>query len=175
MCKEPSSGKSHHPISKLERTFRSFHISSKCTHPAAPIRHSRSTRDAVEARDISRKRCLRQRHCTIAPAGGNLSHLHSRARWHGQDVSSSRRCRIACYQGTVSQWKLRLGTFYFACIEATSATLFLEILYIQLQVPGDNQVTLEKIISELDASKTPRLILLDNFETPWNAPGRTQK
>jgi len=61
------------------------------------------------------------------------------------------------------------------CIEATSATLFLEILYTQLQVPGDNQVTLEKIISELDASKAPRLILLDNFETPWNAPGGTQK
>jgi tetratricopeptide (TPR) repeat protein len=63
------------------------------------------------------------------------------------------------------------------CIEATSATLFLEILYIQLQVPGDGdkQVTLEKIMSELDASKKPRLILLDNFETPWNAPGRTQK
>jgi hypothetical protein len=61
------------------------------------------------------------------------------------------------------------------CIEATSATLFLDILYIQLQVPGDNQATLEKIISELDGSKEPRLILLDNFETPWNAPGRTQK
>ena len=28
------------------------------------------------------------------------------------------------------------------CIEATSATLLLEILYIQLQVPGDKQVTL---------------------------------
>ena len=52
------------------------------------------------------------------------------------------------------------------CIEATSATLFLEILCIQLQVPGDKQVTLEKIFSELDASKQPRLILLDNFETP---------
>jgi hypothetical protein len=61
------------------------------------------------------------------------------------------------------------------CIEATSATLLLEILYIQLQVPGDKQVTLEKIISELDASKKPHLILLDNFETPWNAPGGTQK
>jgi tetratricopeptide (TPR) repeat protein len=62
------------------------------------------------------------------------------------------------------------------CIEATSAALFLEILYTQLQVPedGDKQVTLEKIISELDASKEPRLILLDNFETPWNAPGETQ-
>ena len=63
------------------------------------------------------------------------------------------------------------------CIEATSATLLLEILYIQLQVPedGDKQVTLDKIISELDGLKQPRLILLDNFETPWNAPGGTQK
>ena len=63
------------------------------------------------------------------------------------------------------------------CIEATSATLLLEILYTQLQVSGegDNQVTLAKIISELDASKQRRLILLDNFETPWNAPGRIQK
>lgn len=45
------------------------------------------------------------------------------------------------------------------CIEATSPTLLLEILYIQLRVPGDREVTLERIISELDASKDPRLIL----------------
>ena len=61
------------------------------------------------------------------------------------------------------------------CIEAMSATLLLEILYTQLQVPGDKQVTLEKITSELDTLKQPHLILLDNFETPWNVPGRTQK
>ena len=61
------------------------------------------------------------------------------------------------------------------CIEATSAMLLLEILYIQLQVLGDKQVTLEKIISELNTSKQPRLILLDNFATPWSAPGGTQK
>ena len=54
------------------------------------------------------------------------------------------------------------------CIEATSATLLLEILSIQLQVPGDKQVTLEKIISELNTLKHPRLIVVDNFETPWN-------
>jgi len=60
------------------------------------------------------------------------------------------------------------------CIEATSATLLLEILYIQLQVPGGKQVTLEKIITHLNASTQPCLLLLDNFETPWNAPG-TQK
>ena len=63
------------------------------------------------------------------------------------------------------------------CIEATSATQLLEILYIQLQVPGDGdkQVTLEKLVWELDASKHRRLILLDNFETPWNASGQSQE
>lgn len=60
------------------------------------------------------------------------------------------------------------------CIEATSAALLLDILYIQLQVPGDKQVTLEKIITHLNASTQQCLLLLDNFETPWNAPG-TQK
>jgi len=62
------------------------------------------------------------------------------------------------------------------CIEATSATLLLEILYIQLQVPGDKQVTLEKIIYHLNSLKQRSIILLDNFETPWNAPAAgTQK
>ena len=48
------------------------------------------------------------------------------------------------------------------CIAATSATLLLEILYIQLQIPGDKEVTLEKIISELNNPKKPRLIVVDN-------------
>jgi tetratricopeptide (TPR) repeat protein len=62
------------------------------------------------------------------------------------------------------------------CIEALSAPLLLEMLYVQLQVPGEKQVTLEKIIGHLSASNQPNLILLDNFETPWNAPGTgTQK
>ena len=70
------------------------------------------------------------------------------------------------------QW----NCFWVPCIEATTAGLLLEILYIQLQVPGDNQVKLEKIISHLNFSKQRSLILLDNFETPWNAPGTgTQK
>ena len=38
--------------------------------------------------------------------------------------------------------------------------------YRYLPEDGDKQVTLEKIISELNTSKQPRLILLDNFETP---------
>ena len=61
------------------------------------------------------------------------------------------------------------------CIEATSATLLLEILYIQLQVPRAKQMSIEKIISLLDSSTEPRLILLDNFETPYNALDGSQK
>ncbi|KDR71142.1 hypothetical protein GALMADRAFT_808114 [Galerina marginata CBS 339.88] len=61
------------------------------------------------------------------------------------------------------------------CIGATSAALFLEILYTQLQVPGDKQVTFEKIVSELTISHDPRLIILDNFETPMTASDGTQK
>ena len=61
------------------------------------------------------------------------------------------------------------------CIEATSATLLLEILYTQLHNPGDKQITIEKIISLLNTSTQPRLILLDNFETPYNVPSGAQK
>ena len=45
---------------------------------------------------------------------------------------------------------------------------------IQLQIPGDEQVTLEKIISELNTLKQPRLIVVDNFETPWNGGNQKQ-
>ena len=60
------------------------------------------------------------------------------------------------------------NVIWLPCIAATSATLLLEILYIQLQIPGEKEVTLEKIISQLDTLKHPRLIVVDNFETPWN-------
>ena len=60
------------------------------------------------------------------------------------------------------------NVIWVPCIAATSATLLLEILYIQLQIPGDKEVTLEEIISELDTLKHPRLLVMDNFETPWN-------
>ena len=63
------------------------------------------------------------------------------------------------------------------CVEATSANLLLDILYVQLQPEGprNEQVTIEKIISLLDTSTQPRLILLDNFETPYNALDGSQK
>ena len=74
----------------------------------------------------------------------------------------------------VKTWFLPENLIWVPCIEATSATLLLEILYIQLRVPGDKQVTIEKIISLLNTSTQPRLILLDNFETPYNVLSKTQ-
>ena len=66
--------------------------------------------------------------------------------------------------------------FWVPCIEATSASLFLEILSAQLQVPRNTgQATIEKIISLLATSTQPCLILLDNFETPYNALDGAQK
>ena len=53
------------------------------------------------------------------------------------------------------------------CSKATSALFLLQALYIQLQISVD-KVTLETIVSELDSVKQPRLIVIDNFETPWN-------
>ena len=62
------------------------------------------------------------------------------------------------------------------CIEATSASLLLEVLFTQLQVPGNiGQPTIEKIVSLLATSTQPRLILLDNFETPYNQLDGAQK
>jgi tetratricopeptide (TPR) repeat protein len=58
--------------------------------------------------------------------------------------------------------------FWVPCIEATSATLLLDLLYTQLQITRNKQIRLSETISQLNASPQPRLILLDNFETPWN-------
>ncbi|PPQ68908.1 hypothetical protein CVT26_001845 [Gymnopilus dilepis] len=64
---------------------------------------------------------------------------------------------------------------WIPCVGATSASLLLETLYVQLQIPGDKKPTLDKIIDELSARTDPCLIVLDNFETPWNIPGETQR
>ena len=63
---------------------------------------------------------------------------------------------------------MRSSGLHSSSIEAASETLLLDLLYTQLQIPGDKQVTLEKIISDLETSKQPHLIVFDNFETPWN-------
>jgi len=54
------------------------------------------------------------------------------------------------------------------CIEATSASLFLQVLCTSLRVKRQTASVISDILDELKSSKGPYLLLLDNFETPWN-------
>jgi len=54
------------------------------------------------------------------------------------------------------------------CLEATSANLFLQVLYTSLRVQRQTNSVMSDILYELNLSKEPYLLLLDNFETPWN-------
>jgi len=54
------------------------------------------------------------------------------------------------------------------CLEATSATLFLQVLYTSLRVKRQTDSVMSDILGELNSSKDRYLLLLDNFETPWN-------
>ena len=56
----------------------------------------------------------------------------------------------------------------YLAFETTSATLLLEILYVQLQVPRNEQATIEKIISLLDTPTQPRLIVLDKLRDTFD-------
>ncbi|KAF8208317.1 P-loop containing nucleoside triphosphate hydrolase protein [Mycena galopus ATCC 62051] len=65
--------------------------------------------------------------------------------------------------------------FWVPCVEAQSADMLRRILYTQLRVTADSYMSLDPLIDKLNAS-TPelttsaierRLLLLDNFETPW--------
>ncbi|KAF7373222.1 hypothetical protein MSAN_00531000 [Mycena sanguinolenta] len=57
--------------------------------------------------------------------------------------------------------------FWVPCVEAKSTDLLRRILYAQLRITAETYDSLEPLIAELDASKHRRLLLLDNFETPW--------
>ncbi|KAG6839393.1 hypothetical protein C0991_003001, partial [Blastosporella zonata] len=54
------------------------------------------------------------------------------------------------------------------CVKATSVSLFLETLHSSLGISMKSVNTLGDILAELKTSP-PIVILLDNFETPWNA------
>ncbi|CAA7262607.1 unnamed protein product [Cyclocybe aegerita] len=64
-----------------------------------------------------------------------------------------------------------LNRCWVPCIEASSTKLFLQLLYTSLRITADTKNPLDDILFELKRSITPRLILMDNFETTWNAPG----
>ncbi|KAJ7578754.1 hypothetical protein C8J56DRAFT_1030658 [Mycena floridula] len=71
----------------------------------------------------------------------------------------------------MKQFYLRKNSLWVPCDEATSPEMFLHILYNSLAITVDTHNTLEDILNELRKTSKPIILLLDNFETPWNAPG----
>ncbi|KAJ7584807.1 hypothetical protein C8J56DRAFT_1088585 [Mycena floridula] len=69
-----------------------------------------------------------------------------------------------CYPGENGVW--------IPCEEATSAELLLNVIYTSLDIAQDSHNTIQDILMELSKSSDPIILLLDNFETPWNAPGQ---
>ncbi len=66
---------------------------------------------------------------------------------------------------------LRFGNerrFWVPCACATSPDLFIQLLYNSLRISRDSGRYLEDVIADLESSSLPRLVLLDNFETPWD-------
>ncbi|KAJ7585482.1 hypothetical protein C8J56DRAFT_1165882 [Mycena floridula] len=63
------------------------------------------------------------------------------------------------------------NSIWVPCDEATSSELFLDVLFNSLTLNQDNKNTLEAILKELCNTSNPIILLLNNFETPWNAPG----
>jgi tetratricopeptide (TPR) repeat protein len=65
--------------------------------------------------------------------------------------------------------------FWVPCVSATSPDILLHILYLNLRISRDTGDYLSDIMTELQSSPAPRLMLLDNFETPWDPIERTRE
>ncbi|KAJ7578779.1 hypothetical protein C8J56DRAFT_1030679 [Mycena floridula] len=70
----------------------------------------------------------------------------------------------------MKQFYSRENSLWVPCDEATSPEMFLHILYNSLAITVDTHNTLEDILNELGKTSKPIILLLDNFETPWNVP-----
>ncbi|KAJ7590494.1 hypothetical protein C8J56DRAFT_1133773 [Mycena floridula] len=57
------------------------------------------------------------------------------------------------------------------CEKASSPELLLDVLFTSLTVIRDTHNTIQDILDELGETSDPIILLLDNFETQWNAPG----
>ncbi|KAJ7585576.1 hypothetical protein C8J56DRAFT_1027227 [Mycena floridula] len=71
----------------------------------------------------------------------------------------------------IKEYYDKKNRIWVPCVKATSPELFLDALFHSLSLNQDNHNTLEAILKELRKTSKPIILLLDNFETPWNAPG----
>ncbi|KAJ7596184.1 hypothetical protein C8J56DRAFT_1022543 [Mycena floridula] len=70
---------------------------------------------------------------------------------------------LECYPEHYQAW--------FPCVQATSFPLLLDTVHSALDLPNDTKNILNAILNELQSLDKPMILLFDNFETPWNAPG----
>ncbi|KAJ7596195.1 hypothetical protein C8J56DRAFT_1160404 [Mycena floridula] len=70
---------------------------------------------------------------------------------------------LECYPEYYQAW--------FPCVQATSFPLLLDTVHSALDLPNNTKNILNAILNELRSSTKPMILLFDNFETPWNAPG----
>ncbi|KAJ7596143.1 hypothetical protein C8J56DRAFT_1160380 [Mycena floridula] len=70
---------------------------------------------------------------------------------------------LECYPQHYQAW--------FPCVQATSFPLLLDTVHSALDLPSGTKNMLNAILNELQSSDKPMILLFDNFETPWNAPG----
>ncbi|KAJ7596150.1 hypothetical protein C8J56DRAFT_1160383 [Mycena floridula] len=70
---------------------------------------------------------------------------------------------LECYPEHYQAW--------FPCVQATSFPLLLDTVHSALDLPSDTKNMLNAILNELQSLDKPMILLFDNFETPWNAPG----
>ncbi|KAJ7596115.1 hypothetical protein C8J56DRAFT_395717 [Mycena floridula] len=68
-----------------------------------------------------------------------------------------------CYSMKNSVW--------VPCEGASSPALLLDVLITSLAIIKDTHNTIKDILDELRRTSQPIILLLDNFETPWNSPG----
>ncbi|KAJ7585603.1 hypothetical protein C8J56DRAFT_1087606, partial [Mycena floridula] len=71
----------------------------------------------------------------------------------------------------IKEYYDKKNSIWVPCDEATSPELFLDVLLNSLALNRDNHNTLDAIFKEWCNTSNPTILLLDNFETPWNAPG----
>ncbi|KAJ7575342.1 hypothetical protein C8J56DRAFT_1032569 [Mycena floridula] len=70
----------------------------------------------------------------------------------------------------IKEYYDKKNSIWVPCDEATSPELFLDVLLNSLALNKDNNNTLEAILQELRNTSKPIILLLENFEIPWNAP-----
>ena len=68
----------------------------------------------------------------------------------------------------VKNYFSKVNTFWVPCVGATTPSALLQHLYLCLRITRDTNNPLADILYELKSSQEPRVILLDNFETPWH-------